>query len=82
MMSLRGSPMIELQQSTQPFSALDSSFAAFFRWWLRIDEVVFDALMITLQMVVGSVLFEYMVNRSFTEENHPVQTFGFDPGAQ
>ena len=81
-MFLRSSPMIELQQSTQPFFALYSSFAAFFRCWLRKNEVVSDALMITLQMVVGSVLFEYMVNRSLTEENHPVQKFGFDPGAQ
>ncbi len=74
--------MIELQKSTQPFSALDSSFVAFFRCWLRNNEIVSDALMITFQMVVGHVLFEYVVNRPLAKENHLHQTLGFDPGAQ
>ena len=82
MMSLRSSSMIELQQSTQPFSALYFSFVAFFRCWLRKNEVVSDALMITFQMVMSCVLFEYIVNRPLAEENHSVQTFGLDPGAQ
>ena len=34
--------------------------------------------MITFQMVMSRVLFEYIVNRPLAEENHPVQTFGFD----
>ena len=70
--------MIELQQPTQPFSALDFSFVAVLGCRLRIHKVVSDALMISFQMVVRGILLEYMAKRPLAEEYYPVQTFGLD----
>ena len=77
-MSLRNPSVIELQQPTQPFSALDCSFAAFFWCGLRKNKVVSDALMIPLKVVMSDILRKYMAKRLLTEENHSIQTFGFD----
>ena len=67
-LSLRNSPMIELQQSTQPLSALDVPFTACFRCRFRDNDVVTDALVIPFYMVMGGVLLEYMAKRRLAEE--------------
>ena len=66
---------IELQQPTQPFSTFDS---AFFQDRERNNEIVSDPLVITFQMVMSGILFEYVVKRPQAEENHSVQAFGFN----
>ncbi len=81
-MSLRSPSVIELQQPTQPFTTFDWFSAIFFRVALRGNELVSDALMITLKVVVSDMLIEYVAKRSFAEENHSIQTFRFDSGAQ
>ena len=77
-LSLRSSCMIELQQSAQPLSALDLSLNALLLFGRRNNKVVLDALMVPLQMIMGGVLLEYVAKRPFAEENHPIQTFGFN----
>ena len=47
--------MIELQQSTQPLSALDLSLTALLLLGRRDKKVVTDALMIPFKMVMGGV---------------------------
>ena len=69
--------MVELQQIAQPFSALDLSFAAYFRCRLRDNDVVTDALVMPFLMIVHRVFLEYVAKRPLTEKNHLVQTFGF-----
>ena len=68
MLSLRNSPMVELQQSTQPLSALDVPFTACFRCRFRDNDVVTDALVIPFYMVMGGVLLEYTAKRRLAEE--------------
>ena len=53
--------VIELQQSTQPFTTFDRFSAILFNVTLRENEVVSDALMITLKVVMGGILLEHML---------------------
>ena len=42
------------------------------------NKVVPDALMVTFKVVMGGILLEYMAKRPLAEENHSIQTFGFN----
>ena len=68
-------PVVELQQPAYPFPALDQTFAVCFRFDARKHEVATDCLMISFEMIMGHILIEHMAKRSFTEQNHSVETF-------
>ena len=52
--------------------------ATFLRSGLRENKIVPDALMVTFKVVMSGILLEYMAKRPLAEENHSIQTFGFN----
>jgi len=71
-----GSAMIVPQQTAEPFPAFDfPGDGSDFRF--RIDQPVFQTLMISFGMVKQDVGFQRGTQQTFTEENHSAQSFGF-----
>jgi len=70
------SAMIVPQQAAESFPVFNlPGYGSDFR--PRIDQPVFQTLMVSLPVIMRDILVERSAEASFTEENHSAQSFGF-----
>ena len=69
--------IIIAQQPTEALSLADLTAVAP-KVRIGCDELIVEPLMIALRMVVGQILLDDIVERSFTEHKHAIKGFFFD----
>jgi hypothetical protein len=69
--------MIVAEQATEAFTPHDLTRLTT-HFSLRRDEVVTDALMIPLRMIMGQILVEHVIQRVFAQHHHMMQGFLLD----
>jgi len=70
---LRSGSMVEAQHSAESLYALDGVRHRF-GTIIGLDQSIIEPLMIPLPVIVGGVLASGLSQRSFAEEDHPIET--------
>ena len=74
---LRNGAAIESKHPTEPFYALDRARGQHFAL-VGFDQSVVERLMTSLCVIMIAELANRLPKRSFSEEDHPTETFSFD----
>jgi len=74
---LRSGSMVEAQHSAESLYALDGVRHRF-GTIIGLDQSIIEPLMIPLPVIVGGVLASGLSQRSFAEEDHPIETLILD----
>ena len=69
--------MVEAEETSEALSASDRA-VSIRMGPLCFDKLVVQPLVVAFLVVMGDVVFDGPAKRFFTQENHPIQTFGFD----